>query len=730
MAQHHCVIYWYTTPLNRTVHRVKNGSARRLANSPEEAAEMRIREQMTAKDSADSYEILYVEDVSDKCETGDESSSLSKLRQLEQNWLHAKQKRANTWVPAESKKSEWFFDPKGESVDNVVAFGKTLLNEWRHGVSRPNAYLMREEQLACHDKAINVFQNGGSKFLMNAKMRFGKTFTSYQIIKSLNIKRVLVLTYKPAVDASWREDLETHIDFEGWTYTNANEHSTNNPIVLSGQSKVEILFTSFQDFNDFEKPKWAEAKTYHYDLVVIDEMHYGSKTERAQQSLAQLSYDKILYVSGTPLKALMSGEFLDEEIFTWSYADEQRKRKEEEQENWETEFYRWLPPMKFHTFEISEEAKQQTSCYSSEEGFTMTKMFSSDDGKKFNDESAVKLFLDQIFGIGVRKEQSAIRTFAADHMLWVMPPNINSATAMYHLLDKRVGDDYYIINVAGDNVRDLEKVKQLIMLNQKTITVTCGRFNTGVTVPEWDAVFMLEDTRAPETYFQTIFRCQSPDKYRGKDQCAVMDFNPQRCLEMIYEFADVIAKKGQSTQEAVREFLEFAPVLDHSQNKPKPIELNDVLNMMSQTGGYAERFGSHIMLNWNLAEQFKSKFYGIKPDSNVKSTDVISDNELEKGKNYNTENKPKQTSEPDPIEEEKKDLRKRIITMMRRIPTYLFLEENKIDSVEDIIYTNNDELFIETVGITISTFKDLCSGFIKTDRLNRCIMAYNQIEAM
>jgi type II restriction enzyme len=106
-----------------------------------------------------------------------------------------------------------------------------------------------------------------------------------------------------------------------------------------------------------------------------------------------------------------------------------------------------------------------------------------------------------------------------------------------------VGADYKIINVAGDNTKKLEDVKDLIRRNQKSITVTCGRFNTGVTVPEWDMVMMLDDTRAPETYFQTIFRCQSPDKSRGKELCSVIDFNPQRCLEMIYEFADITAKK-------------------------------------------------------------------------------------------------------------------------------------------------------------------------------------------
>ena len=728
MAQHYCVIYWYTTRLACKEFEVKNGSARRLANSPIEAAEIRIKEQITAKNSADPYVILHVEDVSDKCETGEEGSSLSNLRQLEQNWLHAKQKRAGTWVYSESKKSEWFFDPKRESVDNVVNLGKALINEWRHGVSRPNAYLMREEQQACHDKAVAHYNAGGDKFLMNAKMRFGKTFTSYEIIKSLGLKRVLVITYKPAVDASWREDLETHIDFEGWNYHSAKEYSSSNPITLDCAG-VEILFTSFQDFNDFDKAKWEHARNYHYDMVVIDEMHYGSKTERAQESLEQLDFDRIMYVSGTPLKALMSGEFLDEEIYTWGYADEQAKRKLEADSGWETELYRWLPVMKFHTFEVVEEAKRSVAAYSEDEGFTMTKMFGSDDGEKFIDESAVKLFLDQVFGIGVRKDNSPVRTHAVDHMLFVMPPNVMSATAMSKLLENRVGNDYKIINVAGDNVRKLDEVREQIRRNQKTITVTCGRFNTGVTVPEWDMVMLLDDTRSPETYFQTIFRCQSPDKARGKEMCSVIDFNPQRCLEMIYEFADITAKTGQSTQDAVRSFLEFAPVLDHSGNTIIEVETTQVLNMMAETGGYAERFGSNVMLNWSLLDDISDKFYSINADKNVKVSEEVSNNGLVKGKNYQG-NTGKAKNKTDDDAKAEKELRQRVVTMMRRLPTYLFLEDNQIDNVKQIVYNNNNDLFEDTVGININTFKDLCNGFIKTERLDRAIMAYNQIESM
>lgn len=727
--KYYCVVYWYTTPLNRTVHRVKNGSARRAANSSLEAAEIRIKEQITAANSADPYEILHVADVSDICETGDDNESLSRLRQLEQNWLHAKQKRAGTWVPSDKEKSEWFFDRKQESVDNVVEFGKSLLNEYRHGVSRPNAYLMREEQQDCHDQAVAHYQAGGTKFLMNAKMRFGKTFVSYQIMKTLAVRRVLVITYKPAVDASWREDLETHVDFDNWHYHSARtDYSNTNPIELDGTG-VEILFASFQDLNDFDKPKWQHALHYKYDLVVIDEMHYGSKTERAQDTLSRLQYDRILFVSGTPLKALMSGEFLEDEIYTWGYADEQAKRRQEQDTGWETELYRWLPVMKFHTFQVSEEAKKLVEAYNPEEGFTMTKMFGSEDGERFVDESAVKLFLDQVFGVGVRKEHSPIRTFAVDHMLWVMPPNVKSATAMSIMLEKRVGEDYKIINVSGDNISSLDRVKQLIMAYPKTITVTCGRFNTGVTVPEWDAVFMMDDTRAPETYFQTIFRCQSPDQRRFKEQCAVMDFNPQRCLEMIYEFADITARPGESTQQAVRNFLSFAPVLDHSGNKPQEIEVDTVLDMMAQTGGYAERFGSSIMCNWALLEDVKDKFYGIDPEANAKVSHEISDNDLEKGKNYESTNQAKQPSDPVESDKTQRELRQRVVTMMRRLPTYLFVEEAQIDNCADIVQNNNNELFTETIGIDLKAFDDLCQGFINTNRLDRAIMAFNQMKS-
>lgn len=692
-------LYVYTTETYRLFR-----GWRKVGQTKQESAEIRVAQQ----DGTSNPEPLIIERTFEVEDWISDST------------IHAELVKMGKLRVRMDKDREWFEC----TIDDV----QSAIHNVQYGVSRPNAFALRQEQKDCHDKIVAHYNSGGKKFLMNAKMRFGKTFTSYQVIKSLKLQRILVVTYKPAVDANWREDLETHVDFDGWRYHSAREFSTNSPIQLPSTG-VNILFTSFQDFNDFDKAKWKHAKNYHYDLVIIDEMHYGSKTERAQESLSQLTFDKILYVSGTPLKALMSGDFLDEEIYTWGYADEQAKRRAEEQSGWNTEVYRQLPVMKFHTFEVTEEAKKLTSCYTEQEGFTMTKMFGSNDGETFIDQSAVKLFLDQVFGIGVKKDHSPVRTMAVDHMLFVMPPNINSATAFSKLLEQRVGEDYKIINVSGDNVRKLEEVKDYIRRNPKSITVTCGRFNTGVTVPEWDMIMMLDDTKAPETYFQTIFRCQSPDKKRNKEACYVVDFNPQRCLEMIYEYADVTARPGESTQDAVRNFLEFAPVLDHSGNKTKEVDVNQVLSFMAETGGYAERFGSNLMLNWALLDDVSSIFYGIDPDSNTKSKSTISDNGLIKGKNYDTKGK-KTADEIDNAEKEAKELRQKVITMMRRLPTYLFLEENKIDNVAQLLYTNNKKLFQDTVGITIGEFDKLCKNFIKTSRLDRAIMAYNQIEKM
>ena len=602
---------------------------------------------------------------------------------------------------------EWFVCTT-EQVDIAI-------NDILYGVARPRSYKLREEQKTCVDKATKYFRSGGTEFLMNAKMRFGKTFTSYMIAKKLKARSVLILTYKPATKAGWQEDLDLHTEFDGWHYSTGEGFKLNN-------SAINVIFASFQDINEFhKKAKWKGITKHKFDLIIIDEMHYGSDTDRAKLTLSKMMGKRTLFVSGTPLDAIISGRFTDDNTYTWSYTDEQSKRRAEKESDWSTNIYRWLPEMEIHTFSVCDEAKRNVAAYSDDEQFTMTKMFGSDTGDNFNDEATVKLFIDQVFGRGVRNNKSPIRTCAADHMLWVMPPNVKSVNAMCNLLEKIVGNEYHIINVAGNNISSLTKVKRHIAHYQKTITVTCGRFNTGVTVPEWDVVFMLGDGKAPETYFQTIFRVQSSDQKRGKEKCYVFDFNPERVLELVYEYGFITAKKGQDIPSSIRQFLEFAPIIDHSGNQLKQINTEDVVSFMSDANRYIDKFTSSYIFNKSLAGQFTELLQLLGGIDNVKNGKLVSTNDLKRGKNFNMTSKKINKRNLKKLEE--KILSKaKLVTKL--IPEYVAFVD-PVNGVAELLNSDR-KLFKEHFQISRDYFKDMVqTGFLNEDRMNRLIGGLN-----
>ena len=596
---------------------------------------------------------------------------------------------------------EWF-----ETTVDAVS---EVINDLRYGVRRKDDYSPRPEQQDCTDQAVDYFRNHGDEFLVNAKMRYGKTFVSYLIAKKMEAQNILVLTYKPTVKDGWHNDLVNHVSFNGWSYadTYADYKKLNGP---------RVMFASFQDINDLSKSKWRGVRKEQFDLLVIDEMHYGSDTERAQKTVESLNIDKTLFVSGTPLDALVSGRFDEQNTYTWSYSDEQKKRKAEEDSGWETEVYRWLPPMSIHSFEVSDEAKKNIACYSEEEGFTMTKMMASDDGFTFNDEASVKLFLDQVFGRGVRKNKSPMRTFASDHTLWVLPPNVRSANALNNLLENMVGNDYKILNCAGNGITNIKKVKDAIARNDKTITITVGRFNTGTTVPEWDAVMMLNDGRAPETYFQTIFRVQSPDKARRKEECHVFDFNPERLLELVYSYAELTAKKTQTTNSGVREFLEFCPILDHTDNKVRTIETEEVVSFISEAGSYIDKFTSGHLFNSSEATNHVELLEIAGKVTNVKKERLVTGNDTDRGKNYESRDLDKKALKA------QKELHRQLVekakVITKKIPAYV-LWVDPVENTEQLLNTDSVD-FEEHFEVELYLLEQMIeSGFINRDRLDR-----------
>jgi len=453
---------------------------------------------------------------------------------------------------------------------------KTMLTELRRGQrftgSHHETFAMRREQAEAVNKTHAYFHSiwkedmhAVPRFLWNAKMRFGKTFTAYQLAKKLGAKRVLVVTFKPAVEDAWQTDLESHVDFDGWQYLSRN--SNQDPRDIDSKKPV-VYFGSFQDLLGRDgagniKPKNEWIHTVNWDLVVFDEYHFGAWRDTAKElfegeeeavakketkleytagledvneDLTELSEKETqflpittkayLYLSGTPFRALATGEFIEEQIFNWTYTDEQRAKEEfaaKSPGKWNP--YGALPQMRLLTYQMPDELLAIASAGEFDE-FDLNEFFeaSGRDAKaKFKHKSDVQKWLDIIRGgytpqviehlkTGTRPPfpYSDVRLLPyLQHSFWFLP-NVAACHAMSNLLAEKHNTfwhDYEVVVAAGASagigLEALPPVRKAIGsgFETKTITLSCGKLTTGVTVPQWSSILMLRNLKSPETYF-------------------------------------------------------------------------------------------------------------------------------------------------------------------------------------------------------------------------------------
>lgn len=283
--------------------------------------------------------------------------------------------------------------------------------------------------------------------------------------------------------------------------------------------------------------------------------------------------------------------------------------------------------------------------------------------------------------------------------------------------------------VSGTKGTDLRGVKQHIKRFDKTITLTCGSLMTGTTVPEWDMIFMLDSGISAQEYFQTIFRVQSSNKPAGKEMCYVVDYNPQRNLQMIYDYAFVQSTvNNKSVQQNITEFLDFAPIMDHTGNKPVQKNIEDILDAIAHTSNALEKFGSGFNINFNnITQDVKDILNPVKQDANSKRNTEVNNNDIELGKNQSNSSKGAAQNTVDTTVKEQRELQQKAITVVKSIPNYLWLETKKVDNINDILYINNTEMFEREVGISTEGFKKLCnSQFVNIKRVNQCILDFQQ----
>lgn len=511
--------------------------------------------------------------------------------------------------------SEWF-ETDLATVKNAIK----AVKEGRKSLSasekteEQNPIVFRPEQRDAIEKTEKQFRRS-NQMLWNAKMRFGKTLSALQVVKDMGFRRTLILTHRPVVDDGWYDDFHK-IFYDRRDFAYGSRNKGESFASLEARAKAEGLhytyFASMQDLRGSEQvgskfDKNNEIFSTRWNLLIVDEAHEGTQTELGQSVIHELIKDdtKVLSLSGTPFN--LFDEYKENEVYTWDYVMEQKAKAEWDLEHFgDPNPYEGLPTMNIYTYDLGRLLKE----YIDEDvAFNFREFFRVNDSGEFVHRKDVAAFLDLL----CRKDNDtdSAYPFATDeyrnnfrHTLWMIP-GVKSALALQRMLERHpVFQHFQIVNVAGEgdpteeeNAEALARLRSKIGNNPdetRTITLSCGRLTTGVTVREWTAVLMLSGSlnTAAAGYMQTIFRVQSPATINGrvKENCYVFDFAPDRTLKVLAETAKISTKAGKTSSDdrtAMSEFLNFCPVIGMEGSRMHKFDVDTMLRQLKKV--YIER---------------------------------------------------------------------------------------------------------------------------------------------
>ena len=527
-------------------------------------------------------------------------------------------------------KTEWFY------FNSTPEKSEGLFNKFiHHDVSgyqpgKSNEYTLRREQDEAVTKTVDYFtSHKNSEFLWNAKPRFGKTLSAYDLVKRLGVTNVLVLTNRPAVANSWYDDFDQFIaGTTGYKFVSSTDSLKDRPSMSREQfieylsehdEAKQIAFISLQDLKgskyfggEYDKLKWV-ADLY-WDLVIIDEAHEAADTRKSNVAFNQLHRCWTLHLSGTPFKSIAKGQFRDEQIYNWSYADEQQAKK-----NWDSTCesenpYEVLPQLNMFTYQMSKMVLEVINDGITIDGenydyvFDLNKFFETNENGEFIHEKDVKTWLNTLthnekYPFSTKELRNELK-----HTFWILDRE-NSAKALKKMLENHpTFENYGIVLAVGagnayeskdeetENIRSLAAVRKAIAENEKTITLSVGQLTTGVTVPEWTGVIMLCNMTSPAQYMQAAFRAQNPyswtekGKHYRKERAYVFDFAPERTLIIYDKFANDLSMataNGHGTtdkrKDNIGELLNFFPVIaEDSSGRMVEIDAAQVMTIPKQ----------------------------------------------------------------------------------------------------------------------------------------------------
>jgi hypothetical protein len=720
-------------------------------------------------------------------------------------------------VAVKNPDGEWFKCSAEQVRAAIIAVRTGQLNEEIRSLD----FVMRPEQAAAVEKTADYFKsfrkenhNKAPHFLWNAKMRFGKTFAAYQLALKMGWKKVLVLTFKPAVQSAWEDDLKSHIDFRGWQFISPGGLTYE----AANKKRPFVCFGSFQDYLGKNKStggiktknEWVHAT--NWDCVIFDEYHYGAWRDRAKdlfeaedenertfaqgqgadflkdkdeeiEDILPITTDHYLYLSGTPFRAIASGEFIEEQIFNWTYSDEQRAKSQWQGNN---NPYASLPRMVLMTYQLPDSIRDIAMQREFNE-FDLNIFFSAEgirEKARFIYQDEVQKWLNLLRGaflettvdnlkLGAKKPPMPFSDTRLlnilSHTFWFLP-NVASCHAMNNLLKQRQNKffhDYQVIVAAGAaagiGVDALPPVYEAMddPLKTKTITLSCMKLTTGVTVKPWTGIFMLRNSSTPETYFQAAFRVQSPWTIGNpdgaspnkeeiiKEECYVFDFAPDRALRQIADYSCRLNVNESNPEKKVEEFISFLPVLAYDGSSMKQIDAAGILEMaMSGTTAtlLARRWESALLVNVDndtlrrlmantKAMEALMSIEGFR-NLNQEIETIINKSEAVKKAKKEANDKElsdKQKKELTAEEKEYKSLRKQIqeklIKFATRVPVFMYLTDYRERSLKDVITQLEPGLFKKVTGLTVKDFELLVSlGLFNSGLMNDAVYKFKRYE--
>lgn len=733
-------------------------------------------------------------------------------------------------------KQKGFKNPTLEWMECAVGDVRTAIAELRTGQvfggTHHADFPMRAEQQAAVDKTLGYYQSRWAEdsdavpeFLWNAKMRFGKTFTTYQLAKRLGAKRVLVVTFKPAVEDAWETDLKSHVDFDGWQYI--SKATGGDPASVDSEHPL-VFFGSFQDLlgrdavgNFKARHQWLTELSW--DLVVFDEYHFGAWRDAAKElfegedekakkkatddefgadlekfaeereehgldedAFVPIKANAYLFLSGTPFKVLNEGRFIEEQIFNWTYTDEQRAkadftRKHPERPN----PYASLPEMRLLTYQMPDELLAIASQGEFDE-FDLNSFFEAKGAgaeAEFVHRDDVQKWLDIIRGSYAPTQVDALKAGQRppfpysdtrllpylQHSLWMLPYRA-SCDAMKNLLAEPHNvfwHDYTVVNVSapgvGVGLAALPPVRDAIGNGHdtKTITLTVGKLTTGVTVPQWSSILMLRNLQAPETYFQAAFRVQSPWTIRNPDGddpsrieilkpvCFVFDFAPTRALRQISEYGRGLAPENPNPERAVEELVSFLPVLAYDGSHMTQVDAAGILDIaMSGTSAtlLARKWESAVLVNVDnltlkkimASEAAMNAVMNIEGfralgsavfETVVNKSEAVSKTKKEKGDDITASEKKELSSEEKEYKSKRKQIQEKLIKFATRIPAFMYLTDYRENTLYDVITKIEPDLFQAVTGLTVEDFNLLVGlGVFNAGHMNQAVFAFRRYE--